>query len=114
MPPRHQTFEWFASLGGFLAIVTIHCLNHQRRCNNNTNNKPDSDINNKDFSTAAPSSPLFPWEPRTTTTLAHFDAKSKPTNIQTEDDVQQQLHFLSSMTFANTGGLRQPACICCQ
>jgi hypothetical protein len=66
----------------------------------------------------------FPWEPKSTTSLTDTDtdiSNSLPNSITKHHPIitnsnaneEQQLHFLSQMTFAN-GGLRSPSCPCCQ
>jgi hypothetical protein len=64
----------------------------------------------------------FPWEPKPTREPSNKKKGAKysfrdPATGQKQDqnkkfDQQQQLDFLSSMTFAN-GGLRAPNCPCC-
>jgi hypothetical protein len=63
----------------------------------------------------------YPWEPTGTVTSATIDDTAWPPphskihsiSLPTRQDQQQQLEFLSNMTFAN-GGLRAPSCPCCQ
>jgi hypothetical protein len=62
----------------------------------------------------------YPWEPMGTVTSDTIDDASPPrhslipsNSLPTRQAQQQQLEFLSNMTFAN-GGLRAPSCPCCQ
>jgi hypothetical protein len=62
----------------------------------------------------------YPWEPTGTVTSDTIDDASPPrhslipsNSLPTRQAQQQQLEFLSNMTFAN-GGLRAPSCPCCQ
>jgi hypothetical protein len=68
----------------------------------------------------------FPWEPNRSTTSSTDDTddtsnttspnaitKHHPIITISNANEEQQLHFLSQMTFAN-GGLRSPSCPCCQ
>ena len=62
----------------------------------------------------------FPWEPSRSTSpttmpgnaMQQQHHKDNSTKFQQEQE-QQELHFLASMSFAN-GGLRTPTCRCCQ
>lgn len=65
----------------------------------------------------------FPWEPKLTsstddtdtsnTTSPNAITKNHPIITTNNANEEQQLHFLSQMTFAN-GGLRSPSCPCYQ
>jgi len=65
----------------------------------------------------------FPWEPNKSTSSTDTDTsnttspnaitKHHPIITNSTANEEQQLHFLSQMTFAN-GGLRSPSCPCCQ
>ena len=121
--------SWYSCVG-FLSIITIYRLWHQNNylevllphknviisdANSNVNNLGVSTISSEalfnENSSPPPSVQSFPWEPKRVSTQKEVDASVVPSaKCQTVD--AQQLHFLSSMTFAN--GLRQPSCPCCQ
>jgi len=49
------------------------------------------------------------------TTNSTLSVETSPHNTTNNDQQQQQLEFLSSMTFAKgMGGMRAPSCLCCQ
>ena len=120
--------SWYSCVG-FLSVITIyHLWRHQNNylrvphenlisdAKSNTNNNlgvsniPSKALFNKYSSAQSVSS--FPWEPkRVPTQKVDVSVLPSATKCQTVD-AQQQLHFLSSMTFAN--GLRPPSCPCCQ
>ena len=116
---------------GFLSIITIYRLWHQNNnlevllphknviisyANSNVNNLGVSTIQSEALfhENLSPPSVVasFPWEPKRVSTQKEVDASVVPSAKCQTVDAQQQLHFLSSMTFAN--GLRQPSCPCCQ
>ena len=119
--------SWYSCVG-FLSIITIYRLWHQNNNlhvpHENITSDANSNVNNLGVSTI-PSEALFhenssppsvvasfPWEPKRVSTQKEVDASVVPSAKCQTVDAQQQLHFLSSMTFAN--GLRQPSCPCCQ
>ena len=111
-----------------IAIITTCYLLHQKK--ESTHSSQSSEKKNITSETTL-STTQFPWEPRSITNsqskLSSSDSSHKAEEETTtiskrysttrkdngKDDVhQQQLHFLSSMTFANST-LRQPSCPCC-
>ena len=107
----------------FVAIITTCYLLHQKK--ESTHSSQSSEKKNITSETIL-STTQFPWEPRSITKsqskLASSDSHNTKEETKTastgkqhqEDDAHhQQLHFLSSMTFANSS-LRQPSCPCCQ
>ena len=132
MPPTSPSSSstdlasWYSCVG-FLSIITIYRLWHQNNnlhvphenitsdANSNVNNLGVSTISSEalnENSSPPPSVQSFPWEPKRVSTQKEVDASVVPSAKCQTVDAQQQLHFLSSMTFAN--GLRQPSCPCCQ
>ena len=118
--------SWYSCVG-FLSIITIYRLWHQNNYlhvphenvisdakSNTNNNLGVSTIPSKALFNKKSSHPLvasFPWEPKSVPTQK-VDVSVLPSAKCQTVDAQQQLHFLSSMTFAN--GLRPPSCPCCQ
>ena len=107
----------------FVAIITTCYLLHQKR--DSKHSSPSSEKKNITSETIL-STTQFPWEPRSITKsqskLLSSDSDSHNTKEETktvstgkqhqEDDAhQQQLQFLSSMTFANS--TLRPSCPCC-
>jgi len=106
----------------FVAIITTCYLLHQKK--ESTHSSPSSEKKNITSETIL-STTQFPWEPRSitksqsklsnkteeeTTTISKRYSTTRKDNGK--DDVhQQQLQFLSSMTFANS--TLRPSCPCC-
>ena len=106
-----------------IAIITTCYLLHQKK--ESTHSSTSSEKKNITSETIL-STTQFPWEPRSITSssqskLLSSDSDSHNTKEETktvstgkqhqEDDAQQQLQFLSSMTFANS--TLRPSCPCC-
>ena len=126
--------EWQSWLG-FLAIVVYYRIHNHNRCPPSTDTDTATTTTHKSFSsdtntnpssasdpliTITPSSKPFPWEPkikydsgakRESDRYSSISIASKHHTKETSP--QQQLDFLQSMTFAQTGGLRPPSCPCC-
>lgn len=105
-----------------IAIITTCYLLPQKK--ESTHSSPSSEKKNITSETIL-STTQFPWEPRSITKLSQSKLSSSDSHNtkeektvstgkhhQEDDAHQQQLQFLSSMTFANSS-LRQPSCPCC-
>ena len=106
-----------------IAIITTCYLLHQKK--ESTHSSPSREKKIITSETIL-STTQFPWEPRSitksqsklskaeeeTTTISKRYSTTRKDNGK-DDAHQQQIQFLSSMTFVNSS-LRQPSCPCCQ
>jgi len=96
-----------AFVGWSATAFLLHWSNRDRERDDDGRKPIPSDvIGSGEINEEQQSLQKFPWEPDATQRIT----KTRKLSAQKQ---QQQLDFLSSMTFSN-GGIRAPSCPCCQ